>query len=99
LKLKVLERLRFACRYNANSAPARALMIGDRQAIVAHAFAPETTLTVWTKQPGQAAVALERFNGSAVSVRLQSGDTLIGLSTSSASSEADWLALGEINSV
>ncbi len=96
LKLKLLERLRFTRSHNPKPAPARALILNAEHAIVAHAFDPNLELQVWSKQPGNPALALEAFNGSAVKVQVPSGSTLIGLSTFTDSSEPDWLALGEL---
>jgi GAF domain len=101
LKLKLLERLRFTRNHTGNPAPARALLLGDDQAIVAHAFDETMTLQVWSKQSGLAATVLGSFTGSALTVRLPNNSTLIGLSTQSHSNvtdlgEPDWLALGEL---
>jgi GAF domain-containing protein len=101
LKLKLLERLRFTRNHNDNPAPARALLLGDDQAIVAHAFDETMTLQAWSKQTGLAATILGSFTGSALTVRLPNHSTLIGLSTQSNSNvadpaEPDWLALGEL---
>jgi hypothetical protein len=100
LKLKLLERLRFTRNHNDNPAPARALLLGDDQAIVAHAFDETMTLQAWSKQTGLAATVLGSFTGSALTVRLPNNSTLIGLSTQSNSvtdpGEPDWLALGEL---
>ena len=96
LKLKLLERLRFTRSHNPKPAPARALILNAEHAIVAHAFDPNLELQVWSKRPGNPALALESFNGSAVKVQLPSGSTLIGLSTFTDSSAPDWLALGEL---
>jgi GAF domain len=106
LKLKLLERLRFTRNHNDNPAPARALLLGDDQAIVAHAFDETMTLQAWSKQPGLAATVLGSFTGSALTVRLPNNSNLIGLSARSNSGgsnssgadlgEPDWLALGEL---
>jgi hypothetical protein len=101
LKLKLLERLRFTRNHNDNPAPARALLLGDDQAIVAHAFDETMTLQAWSKQSGVAATDLGSFTGSALTVRLPNNSTLIGLSAQSNASaaepsEPDWLALGEL---
>jgi hypothetical protein len=96
LKLKLLERLRFTRSHKPKPAPARALILNAKHAIVAHAFDPTLELQVWSKQPGNPALVLEAFNGSAIKVQLPGGSTLIGLSTHTDSSEPDWLALGEL---
>jgi hypothetical protein len=101
LKLKLLERLRFTRNHNDNPAPARALLLGDDQAIVAHAFDETMTLQAWSKQSGAAAAVLGSFTGSALTVRLPNNSTLIGLSAQGNSNvtdpgEPDWLALGEL---
>jgi hypothetical protein len=101
LKLKLLERLRFTRNHNDNPAPARALLLGDDQAIVAHAFDETISLQAWSKQTGLAATALGAFTGTALTVRLPRNSSLIGLSAENSSggtnpSEPDWLALGEL---
>jgi GAF domain len=97
LKLKLLERLRFTRSHNDNPAPARALLLGDDQAIVAHAFDETMSLHAWSKRPGLAATVLGSFTGSAMTVRLPNNSSLIGLSAQSNSQdEPDWLALGEL---
>jgi GAF domain len=100
LKLKLLERLRFTRNHNDNPAPARALLLGDDQAIVAHAFDETMRLQAWSKRPGLAAAVLGSFTGSALTVHLPKNSSLIGLSAQSNSvadlGEPDWLALGEL---
>jgi GAF domain len=99
VKLKLLERLRFTQNHNPKPAPARILMLNAEHAIIAHAFDPKLEFQIWTKQPGIAALALASFNGSAFKVPLPKNSTLIGLTNYSASSEPDWLALGELPTV
>jgi hypothetical protein len=96
VKLKLLERMRFTRNHNPKPAPARVLMLNVEHAIIAHAFDPNLELQIWTKQPGIAALALASFNGSAFKVQFPKNSTLIGLTHHSASSEPDWLALGEL---
>lgn len=101
LKLKLLERLRFTRNHNDNPAPARALLLGNDQAIVAHAFDETMALQAWSKQSGMAATVLGSFSGSAVTVRLPKNSKLIGLSAQHNSAaaehgEPEWLALGEL---
>jgi GAF domain len=96
LKLKLLERLRFTRSHNPKPAPARVLILSADHAIVAHAFDPNLEMQVWSKQPGNPALALETFNGSAIKVQVPNGSTLIGLSTFTDLNEPDWLALGEL---
>jgi GAF domain len=101
LKLKLLERLRFTRNHNDNPAPARALLLGNDQAIVAHAFDQTMSLQAWSKRPGLAATVLGSFTGCALTVRLPNNSSLIGLSAQINSSganldEPDWLALGEL---
>jgi GAF domain len=101
LKLKLLERLRFTRNHDDNPAPARALLLGDDQAIVAHAFEDSISLQAWSKRPGLAATVLGSFSGSAMTVRLPNDSSLIGLSDQSIPGGADfgeptWLALGEL---
>jgi GAF domain-containing protein len=99
VKLKLLERIRFTRNHNPKPAPARILMLNTEHAIIAHAFDPKLEFQIWTKQPGIAALALASFNGSAFKVPLPKNSTLIGLTNYSASSEPDWLALGELPTV
>lgn len=96
LKLKLLERLRFARNHTPKPAPARALILTAGHAIVAHAFDPNLELQVWTKQPERSALALVSFTGAALRIQIPPNTTLIGLRKGSGSGEPDWLALGEL---
>jgi GAF domain len=99
LKLKMLERVRFAQRHSKKSAPARAILITDRQVVVAHALEPDLPLTLWAKRSGEPAVAIAEFSGSAVMAALPADSSLIGLSKQSGASEPDWLALGALKEI
>jgi GAF domain-containing protein len=99
LKLKMLERVRFAQRHGRKPAPARAILITDRQVVVAHALEPDLPLTLWAKRSGEPAVAIADFSGSAVMAALPADSSLIGLSRQSSVSEPDWLALGALKEI
>jgi hypothetical protein len=96
LKLKMLERVRFTQRHNKQAAPARAILMTNRQVVVAHALEPDLPLCLWAKRSGEPAVTIAEFTGLAVMALLPADSSLIGLNNPSSADQPDWLAVGAL---